>query len=329
MQAVRNVPNGRPQSGNTIISLVVACALIGLVELELVALLSMNSGQGQFLWSRMDTITSTNYALAVMGERVRSARNIGELYGYAPPPQSKVVSGLGGGPQTTATVSVDPTQIPVTQIQNGTTTMIAYYFPAEGDPLYGPGGSMSVATWPWGGGPGSPYQLSGSCMIIQVPCFDQNGFPLSLAPAFPGATPLSAVDTYVYNLVTDPDTVHRPGQYDLQMAYFPAPSTLTNMPQGMQPGQVTTVITGLVGPLAAGVSSGSPPTIFQYVERIQNSASSTVNPAYLQNYSGVIVNLEVLNTAGTGGRSAILPVRSEMYLRNNVAATAIGNPPNQ
>lgn len=319
--------------GDTLISLVVACALVGFVELELVSLLTLNSAQGGFLSARMDTLNSVTYALTVMGQRVRSARNIGELYGVAPTPQARVVQPLPPGPQAHPE-AVDPTQIPSSNITDGSVTLVANYFPSSGDPLYGLGGSRNVPSWPWGGSQASPYQVSSTCLVLQVPVFDINGYPLSLPPAYSGAPPLSALDTYIYKAVSDPN---QPGQYMLQMAYFPGPSTpvnascpngLTNMPSGTVPGTVSTIITGIVGPLDNNPAS---PTygqlsLFQYVEKFQNSASSTVTPLDLQNYSGVIVNLEIANTDGRG-RTALLPVRSEMYMRNNVSATTIGSPP--
>ncbi len=305
------------RQGTTLVGLLVACAIVSFVTLALLGLLSMNSTQGAYLWSRMDTLNSVNYVLAVMGQRVRSARNLGELYGVAPPPQSRVIQTLPPGPQV-APEAVDPSQIPVSQIEDGSITMIANYFPSEGDPLYGPGGSMAVVSWPWGGGQGNPYQLSTTCLILQVPAFDNNGFPQSLPPAYAGAPPLSAVDTYVYNVIPDPN---RLGQYMMQLAYFPAPSGLTNVPSGIQPGTVTTVVTGIVGPTVNGS-----PGVFQYIDKFQTQPTTTVTAAELQNYSGVFVNLEIANT-DTQGRTALLPVRTAMYMRNNVAATTIGSPP--
>lgn len=308
----------RGRNGETLVSVLVASLLAGFIVLELVALLSVNSMQGGYLWARMDTLNAVNYALAVMGQRVRSARNIGELYGEAPPPQAPVVQALPPGPQQHPE-AVDPSQLPNSSIQNGSVTLVADRFPSPGDPIYGPQGSVTVPSWPWGGGQGTPYVLNATTLILQVPAFDSNGFPQSLPPAYSGAPPLSALDTYVYKVIDDPS---RPGQYMLQMAYFPTVTALTNMPAGISAGTVSTVITGIVGPRDTNGNL----SIFQYVEKNQNAATSTVDPKLLQNYAGVVVNLEVINTDNRGHIS-ILPVRSEMYMRNNVAATTIGSPP--
>jgi len=307
----------RRAAGNTIVSLLIACILGAVLELGLVSLLSMNSSQSVFLWARLDTLNSVNYALTIMGQRIRAARNLGELYGVAPPPQARVVGLLPPGPQAHPE-AVDNSQIPVSQIQSGTVTMLANYFPSSGDPLYGPGGSLAVSSWPWGLGPSSPISLSSTFLIVQVPAFDSNGFPLSLPPGYVGAPQLCALDTYIYNVLPDPS---RAGKYMMQMAYFPAPANLTNVPNSIAPGTVTTVITGIVGPIANGS-----PCVFQYIQKFNPTPSVTVTPGELQNYSGVIVNLEIANTDGRG-RTALLPVRSEFYMRNNVSATTIGSPP--
>jgi hypothetical protein len=308
------------ESGATLISVLVAALLVGFIELEMLGLLSLNSAQGSFLWARMDTLNSVNYSLNAMGQRVRSARNIGDLYGEAPPPQGQVVQNLPPGPQQHPE-AVDPSQMPNASIQNGSVTLVSNHFPSAGDILYGPQGSMTVTSWPWDGGQGNPYTLSSTCLVIQVPNFDSNGFPMSLPPAFSGAVPLSALDTYVYKVVPDPNPAHA-GEYQLQMAYFPSPAALTNAPTGIGPGTLTTVLTGIVGPKDA---SGDI-CVFQYVEKNLNTVTTTVNAANLQNYSGVVVNLQVVNMDARGHKS-LLPVRTEMYMRNNVAATTIGSPP--
>ncbi len=308
------------ESGATLISVLVAALLVGFIELEMLGLLSLNSTQGSFLWARMDTLNAVNYSLNALGQRVRSARNIGDLYGEAPPPQGQVVQNLPPGPQQHPE-AVDPSQLPNSSIQNGSVTLVSNHFPSAGDILYGPQGTMTVMSWPWYGGPSAPYTLSSTCLVIQVPNFDSNGFPLSLPPAFTGAVPLSALDTYVYKVVPDTDPA-RAGQYQLQMAYFPSPANLTNCPAGISPGTVTTVLTGIVGPR----DTNGEISVFQYVEKNSNTLSATVNAAELQNYSGVVVNLQVLNMDARGHKS-LLPVRTEMYMRNNVSATTIGNPP--
>ncbi len=307
--------------GETLLSLLVAALLVSFVMVGLISLLSMNSTQGGFLWARMDTLNAVNYALMIMGQRVRSARNIGELYGVVPTAQGPVVQPLPPGPQQHPE-AVDPSQMPNASIEDGSVTLVANYFPAAGDPLYGPQGSVTVSSWPWLGVIGRPYTLSSTCLILQVPAFDSKGFPQALPAAYPGAPPLCALDTYVYCVVSDPDTVSHSGEYQLQMAYFPAPTGLTNVPSGITAGTVTTVVSGIVGPKD---SSGNL-SLFQYIEKNQNTASSTVTPLDLQNYAGIVVNLEVINKDGRG-RSSVLPIRSEMYMRNNVAATTVGSPP--
>ncbi len=307
--------------GETLISVLIAALLVGFITLELVGLLTMQNTQGNFLWARSDALNSAYFALQSMGRRVRSARNLGELYGVTPPPSQPVLNpSLPTGPQQNPG-AVDGTQIPVASIEDGTAALTAATFPSQGDPLYGPGGTMTVATWPWAGGPNSPYTLSSTTLVLQVPTFDSNGFPLCLPPAFTGAPPLTALDTYVYNLVPDPDP-QRAGQYALQMAYFPAPKGLTNAPPGIQPGAVTTVLAGIVGP----TDGNGNPSIFQYIDKNLNTATATVDPLAVQNYTGVIVNLEI-SAQDASGHATVIPLRTELYMRNNVAATTIGAPP--
>ncbi len=317
----------RKKRGETIISLLVASLLIGFVTLELVQLLTLYATQGNFLWSRLDNLNSVTYALYMMGVRFRAARNVGDIYGEVLPPTAGLGT-LSGGPSLPPT-DYNPSNLNASAVQSGTATLVSTKFPSPGDPLYGPSAyspyARAVTSWPWGGGPNSPYSLSPQTLIIQIPAFDTNGFPLALPPSYSGGPYIAAVDTYVYNLVASTDPT-RAGTWDLQLAYFPTMSGLTNVPSTISPGTTTTIATGIVGPVPAGSPAGTTPSVFQYIEKNTNAiTSATAQPVDTdtQNYAGVAVNLEVINKDARG-QTSIIPIRTEMYMRNNVSATTIG-----
>lgn len=217
------------------------------------------------------------------------------------------------------------------------------------------------------GAPVAPgkYTLGPDCLIVQVPVFvgsppqglgtanlgldpkqdaqvnGGNGAPYIYPATWDGnplgpLTPvMQAVDTYVFRVLPDPN---RAGTFMMQEAAFPAcPNggingtggpNFTGDPTNVVLSQTTptTLCTGIVGPLDQQGNLN----IFSYVEKLNNTA--TTNPSadavhYLTDYSGLIVNLEVLkNSQGT--KASVAHFKTEFYLRNNAQVQLMGPPSN-
>lgn len=145
-----------------------------------------------------------------------------------------------------------------------------------------------------------------------------------------------AVDTYVIRVLPDPSSSNPP-TYMMQEAVFPAcpaggaiPAPFTgtytghptNAPSNMLNGAPLTILKGIVGP----VDSNGNISVFSYVEKINNT--STTMPAatgavYVTDYTGVIVNLEVIKNQ-MGSKASVSSFKTEFFIRNNSQCTLIG-----
>jgi type II secretory pathway pseudopilin PulG len=165
---------------------------------------------------------------------------------------------------------------------------------------------------------------------------DWNG--VSLAP--PNAQlvngTLQAMDTYVFRVIPDPTA---PGTFMMQEVCFQAcPSGNTNPmgtpsptfnghPTNAMPNALTphTIIRGIVGPKDAQGNI----SIFEYVEKRNNTSTTmpdNVGDVFVTDYTGVIVNLEVLKSE-QGVKKSVAAFRSEYFFRNNTMTELIGLPP--
>jgi hypothetical protein len=340
----------RSVHGTTLMSLLVATVIMGIVLIAMSAILGMNTRQYTQVFTRSDSLTAARFAIDKMGRLVRMARTLGDVQGEEPISPSAYAS-VSPGPQGVAPGVVTGNTVSLSAVESGSAINVSAHFPSSADYLYNPTNGVAITgsspyfntaggTWPWGSTNGAPsYILSQQCLIVQVQCFDPNGMPECVSTNMQN---LPALDTYVFNLV--PDTT-RPGPtkwWQLQMAVFPAPLTgsppLSNMATGLKPGKPITICSGIVGPLAANPNDGGnmDPCIFEYVKSVNNSVAvnfdntnttttptGATNEADLVTFKGVIVNLEVMNVDGSG-KPSVAKLRSELYLRNNSSATVLG-----
>ena len=321
----------RSQQGTSLVSLLVATLIMGFVAISIMGLMSLNTQESRSAYLRTDSLNAARVALDKMGRLMRMARCIGDVQGTIVPstdPYAQVASG-----PSTDSWAVKNGTIPSGMIEDGTATNLSTTFPSLGDPYYHPpittGSGKSAVTqtgtmvnqvqWPWGGSATTGYTLDGQTLIIQVPTFDDTGFPRAVQD---GQT-LSALDTYVYNLVQNNQAA---GTWNLELAIFPAPLGKTNMPPGLGGGVPQVVLSNIIGPIDPVTNQ---PVVFQYV----NSRDNSVTTAPIQNdlvlYSGVVCNLQILNRSTNSNRQAgqVTSLRSEMYLRNNSSCSIMGPTP--
>lgn len=226
---------------------------------------------------------------------------------------------------------------------------------------------MYGGTWPMTGQMGPPsgpvapaapsqYTLAQDTLIVQVPVFvgtPPGGGGLGLDPSSdvggaqkPYIWPatyngkqagangvMQAMDTYVFRVLPDPN---QPGTWMMQEAAFPAcPANVADPAGGTYTGHPTnvtlpttgpmTLVKGIVGPLDLNGNIN----VFTYVEKCNNTFTNTPpdNAHVLSDYTGIIVNMEVLkNQSGT--KASVAHFKTEYYLRNNSQITLMG-PPNQ
>jgi hypothetical protein len=126
--------------------------------------------------------------------------------------------------------------------------------------------------------------------------------------------------------------------YKLEVAGYPAEAASTNFPAGWKTGVPNIVLRGIVGPL----DKTGKLTCFQYVNQraiagaeVQNSVTTNfdnktavgaLNEQNLPLFTGVIANFQIMMLDGKA-KPTVQTMRSEMFLRNNAAATIMGTPP--
>jgi hypothetical protein len=316
--------------GETMISLLVSTSISAFVAAAMLGLMSMNVSESHKLYNRADNLVAGVTALDKMGRLVRMARNIGDIQGNILP-TSDSYAGVPPG-NTTDTFAISGSNITVDQVENGDAVSISAKFPSVGDPYYGPNGTQNgtIASWPWGGGINVPYLLGQDTLVLQVPTFDANGFPNSVQ----NMQTLPALDTYVYKVVQDFTRAGPTKYYQLQLAVFPAPNGLSNKPSGLVAGKPITILSGIVGPYDANGNIAT----FQYVNSSTNIVQTNFdnaggagttgyeNELDLVLFSGVIANFQIMSK-DAANHVSVLPIRSEMYLRNNASASIMGPAP--
>lgn len=173
-------------------------------------------------------------------------------------------------------------------------------FPLSTNPLWGTSGQ-------------GPYTLSNTQLIVQVPVFDTNGYPTVIPPPL---VPINMpnVDTYVYQVVPDPDP-QAPGPYMMQVQVFPGNKSSTN---NGQMGPMQTVVRGIVGPTDV---AGNLQT-FQYFDNTNTLIPSTSIVSFAINAPNKIaVNIEIRHqsTGATYSIPSTTLVRDEFFMRNKKA----------
>lgn len=306
----------RSQSASSMVEMLICTTIISLVAAGSMATLVAQNQVAQRFGNKMDAINAERIAIERIGRDIREARSLGDVYG------TMKSFPTGGNP-------------PTVNIIEG-----ASWFPSNRDPLYG-GGASPPKGWPdstgWSADGGIPapgrYSLSNTCLIAQVPIFDAQGFPTMIpkdtfGPGQP-ATAQANVETHIYRIVPRDQDVF-PGEMQLEYCVIPGMTVPGYDADNRQMGPQV-IMTGIIGPRDAAGNL----RVFQYIDRTSNGvAENTISdPARVANYTGVIVNLEVLkHTNGaissanssrfkTTKHDSIIGFKTEVFLRNNALAT--------
>lgn len=335
---IRKVPSicsssKRTDSGETLVSLLVATLIMAFVAAAIMGLASLNTVEGNKIWNRVDSISAAREALDRVSRAVRMARSVGDMYGAVPEGSVPTVGTLPAGPSTATSAVVSDPAFVSQYLETGQSSVASESFPSVGDPCWGPYATVP-ATPPSGRTladmANNPYVLSSECLILQVPTFDGNGYPNKVPNG--GTRVLQAVDTYVYEIVPDLNNPGPPQQYKMQVTAFPAPGfvagsspqrQITNVPTLLQNMQPVTIASGIIGPRDPGTGRLG---VFQYCDRSNNTITCVPVPANIPEYNGIVVNLEILKQENNQ-RASVMSLRSQTFMRNNTNATVIGPPP--
>lgn len=286
------IPKHRTERGTSLIELMVVCLIMTIISAGIVGLLTANATVSRNVTNKVDSVDEARLMLSRLGKDMRMGRTIGEVYGIA----------------------------------QGT---YAKQFPAASDPMWSAQGAPAGWTGAW------PAQLSTSLMIIQIPVFDSydasaGGWPLALPPGYgnpPTTTAIDDVETHIYKMVADPDTVNHPNEYIMELWKFPG-RDVNGVVGPISGPQI--VLKNIVGPTVNGATGLDNLCIFQVIDKtLPNSApfdpgSNAVTSAALANYTGLVVNLDLNNHAANAKNIAgnsRLAFKTEVFMRNNILAT--------
>lgn len=298
----RQHKQSRPAGGFTLMEMLASALIMGLVGAGIAGLVILNGMTERRMSNKVDNLNAARTALERISRDVRMARNLGDVYGAPIQLQtSPVVWGIGG----------------------------SNTFPAASNPIYPYGAPSNFHGWPpapWPPGPNPGYTLSNQCLIVQVPVFDANGFPVGMAKGH-GNPPLTAneddVDTLVYMVVKDPSSPDSHPTFMLQVAGFPGPTSSL----GLISNPPMTLVKGIIGPTAnpGPVSLSNQPVCFQFLDKTLSGVAQDIgtnqNGLTNVNLTGVIVQFEVLNNAASASAPTVVGVKSEVYARNNNVQT--------
>ena len=333
----------RSQSGASLVEMLVATFLMSFVSAAIFGLATLNNQEGQKIFNKIDSLNAAREVIDTIGEDVRMARSVGDLYGQvAPPTQQLVTPGSVHGPSTNVSLVHSIAQV------NSSNTLASSSFPSVGDPFYGnsqvpaaglpafPGNGTAT------GAAGPPYTLGPATLIIQVPIFDQpgaggnanypGGFPTAVLATPQPVVTMEAMDTYVFQVVPDPSY---PGTYMMQLAGFPGvgqgPNGTTANSSMTINSTARTILKGIIGPL----DSNGNICVFEYIDKA-NPTQPITTVTSPSNVSGVIVTLEILNNGASSTAAGVstnnqwvsVGFKSEMYMRNNTLADIIGGTSN-
>lgn len=299
----------RSTSGFTLVEMLASCLVIAFVGAGIAGLVMLNGMTEIRMANKVDNLNASRTAIERIARDVRMARNLGDVYGnpYLLQTTPLPLWGFGGSNK----------------------------FPAMNNPIYPAGPIPSTfrgyPQFPWTSAPNPGYTLSNQCLIVQIPVFDNDGFPVGLSQGF-GNPQLPAneddVDTLVYMVVRDPSSSDISPTYMLQVAGFPGVNSTLDV--ASDPPQ--TLLKGIVGPTnnAQPVSDTNPPVVFQFIDKTGNGSPTNEgteqNGLTNANLTGVSVQFEVLNNTSGSNAPAVVGIKSEVYARNNnvqtVTATA-------
>ena len=291
----------RKQIGISLVELLVTTTVMAFVGTAIFGLFTADAGLSRKLANKLDAIDSIRSGIDNISRDVRQARTFGDIYGNT---SGQRISSAGGANQ----------------------------FPCSADPLWGSKPSPAGWTGLW------PIAMNATNMIVQIPVFDANGFPLALNTSWYPNTWTAAqddLDTHVYQIIADPDFVSHPNEFILQLWKFPGVSA-ANVAAG------TKVIPAAVGPivLVKGIIGPRDSTgnlkVFQLIDSTNPTNPpvdpASINPAQLANYGGVVVNMEVKKFGNTDTAVAqanniyeVVPIKTEVFLRNNILSTTSSN----
>jgi type II secretory pathway pseudopilin PulG len=299
----------RLQAGFTLVEMLASCLVIAFVGAGIAGLVMLNGMTEIRMSNKVDNLNASRTAIERIGRDVRMARNLGDVYGAPIQLETSptVVWGFGGSNK----------------------------FPSANNPIYPSGPIPSrfrgYPQLPWPTAPYPGYTLSNQCLIVQIPVFDANGFPVGLAQGF-GNPGLPAnednVDTLIYMVVRDPSSSDSNPTFMLQVSGFPGINSSLDV--SSDPPQ--TLLKGIVGPTANSqpVSLTNPPVVFQFIDKTGNGTpadqGTDQNGLTNANLTGVLIQFEVLNNANGSNAPTVVGIKSEVYARNNnvqtVTATA-------
>ncbi len=328
-------PKIRNQKGDSLISLLVATLIFSAVAMAIMGMLTLNVVESNKLQTRTDNMTAARFGMEKLGRVVRMARNLGDIQGQVPPQGNNYWNAPPGPSDDLSSIQGD-SAVTVQQINDGTAANLSAVFPSSVNPFY-PAGVLGTVPPDWGP---PPYTLGEDTLIIQIPVFDQNGWPRAIPAGTGGfaSANMPSLDTYVFRIVPDVQRTQQTGTnfFQLQMSVFPAVVGGSNKPASLQSGTPVTLVSGIIGPLDP--NNASRVAAFQYVHRnneynlgptpgpLQTTfAAGSANEGELPNFVGVIANVQLMSM-DAARRVSIMPLRTEMYLRNNNQASMVGFP---
>lgn len=330
----------RSQTGDSLVSLLVATTIFSFVAMSIMGLMSVNVLETSKLNSRTDNMMAARFGMDKMARLVRMARNLGDIQGQVPLTSNNYSEAPNGPTGDYFTAIQGDSGVTQAQVNAGTACNTSASFPTIANPDYGPGkaGNGAFTGSAWGGG--GSLTLSADTLIVQVPVFDANGYPVSSNAGGAGQR-VVALDTYVYRVVPDPERTaagnNEVNYFKLQVCVYPSLSGTTNRPPGMATGVPQTVMSGIVGPVDP--LNPSRCTAFAYINQNpaytggqmqtnfdRQTAQGATNEDNLVSFKGVVCNFHLMTMDGAK-RVTVMPLRTEMYMRNNQQATMMGPPP--
>lgn len=295
----------RSRGGMSLVEMLVCTTILSLVAAGSLGMLVAQNKISQRFGNKMDAINAERVALDRISRDVREARSIGDVYG-------------------------EPMNYTTSTGQTYTIIKGADYFPSGQDPLYAatapPNGWPADSNWMPDAGVPAPgrWRLNGQTLIVQVPIFDNLGFPTGIAKdAYGPGIPLTScanVETHVYRIVpSNQDT--NPGEFQMEYLRLPGADVPPNYAAAANHRGPQVILKGIVGPR----NPQGALAIFQYLDRTGNGkpVNNIPDPALIANYTGVVVNVEIdkHDRATARQHNAILGFKTEVFLRNNALAT--------
>lgn len=299
------------------IELLIAVSIMTFASASMLALMYHSNNTNWKVSNKLDATNQARIAVERMARDVRMGRSIGDVYGdpiQLSPPPNEVIGWQGSD-----------------------------RFPSINNPVYG-GGAQPPGGWPtsW---PNPPWQLSNTCLIVQVPIFyanpnnpadPMNGWPTMISAGNPPQNK-DNVETHIYMVRQDPDQVNNPGEWQIQFFKAPGANIVNGYVAANNVFGPEVICKGIIGPLDP---VSNQPKIFQFLDRIDATGTpkDAIDGPQAANYTGILVNLEIRkHDSGANGanardaegntkHSSVVALKTEIFMRNNALATTTGNP---